>query len=260
MRFIRGDSNRNQLVPFKDHAVSEYEYPQLMKSLRLNPELRTMVVILVDASGSMNEHPISQAEPTISPIDAVCRSLQQMKDYFCRNPSAAQRIEITIGTYASDFQVVSKMTPATDFNPPVLTAGGSTQMAEGMLGMLSEIKKTTYLTRQNGVEINPVVFAMLSDGSPTSTEEKLAEMSREFSAMYRDKLIYPIIAVTETGNARRLKELFAVDPIPLSSLKICEMFSWLSQSLASVSMTCVSPDHFAFPNPFEAKWSQKRDR
>jgi uncharacterized protein YegL len=111
-----------------------------------------MAVILVDASGSMNENPISQAEPTISPIAAVCRSLILMKDDFRANRSVAQRILVSIVTFGSDVRVVRKMTPALEFNPPVLTAEGLTLMAEGTLLTLSEIRKTTSLVRDKGVE------------------------------------------------------------------------------------------------------------
>jgi uncharacterized protein YegL len=151
------------------------------------------------------------------------------------------------------------MTPATNFIPPTLVANGLTHLAEGVLHMLMMIKYVIALLLAEGVDFNPVSVLILSDGAPTSNQEMLAAMSKEFSAMYRKKLIHPIIVVTETGDAQRLEELFGVKPIRLNMLRMRDLFLWFSQSLETVSMECFAPDEFTFANPYEAEWSQDND-
>jgi uncharacterized protein YegL len=108
-----------------------------------------------------------------------------------------------------------------------------------------------------GVEVTPFAVLLISDGRPTSSPDMLAEMTRVFTAMHRKNLIHPIIVGTETADMEILEQLFQVKPIRLCSLRMSELFQWYSQSLQTVSMSCVSPDEFSFADPSKSNWSKK---
>jgi uncharacterized protein YegL len=251
--------NRNQMITFEPKQVSSNEYRELIASLLRNPGLRTLGVVLVDKSGSMNGVPEREGVPFIKPIEEVNQAMVMMKDEFRRNRYAAEQIMLSVIAFGTDAQIVTKMTPATQFIPPVFVADGLTSMAEAVFLALAEIRKVISFFVSSGVDFNPISFLLLSDGAPSSTQEMLARMTKEFAAMFRQKLIHPIIVVTETGDAHTLEQLFGVKPIRLNMLRMRDLFLWFSQSLETVSMECISPEEFAFPNPYDAKWSQNND-
>jgi uncharacterized protein YegL len=191
-----------------------------------NPEPRCPCVLLLDTSGSMQG----------VAINALNEGLLSFKEELVKNTLAARRVEVAIVTFDSNINVVQDFVTADQFNPPVLSAQGLTNMGAGIHKALDLIadRKTQY--RTNGVAYyRPWVF-MITDGEPQGEFEDVVEQaSSRLQADEANKRVAFFTVGVENANMTRLSQIAVRTPLKLQGLNFVEMFVWLSASMSAVS-------------------------
>jgi len=117
---------------------------------------RLPVYLLLDCSGSMSGDPITAVNEGVSMIHSELKN----------DPQALETVYISIITFASRADQY-QLTQLEQFQPPILSASGSTAMGEAFRILVQSIEQDLKLNtpKQHG-DYRPLVF-LLTDGAPT---------------------------------------------------------------------------------------------
>ncbi|MEM7556186.1 MAG: VWA domain-containing protein [Cyanobacteria bacterium P01_A01_bin.84] len=191
-----------------------------------NPEPRCPCVLLLDTSGSMQG----------LPIDALNQGLLSFKDELIKNSLASRRVEVAIITFDSSINIVQDFVTADQFNPPILTAQGLTNMGYGINKALDIIQERKAQYRKNGIAYyRPWVF-MITDGEPQGEMDDVVEQAAQrLQDDEANKRVAFFTVGVESANMNRLNQIAVRTPLKLKGLNFVEMFVWLSASMSTVS-------------------------
>ncbi|XLZ71480.1 VWA domain-containing protein [Massilia sp. SR12] len=186
-----------------------------------NPEPRCPCILLLDVSGSMSGAPIAELNA----------GLAAFREELAADSLAMQRVEISIVTFGPT-KVEMPFTSAGIFYPPNLATQGDTPMGSAILQALDLVRERKVDYRANGISFyRPWIF-LITDGSPTDEWKHAAAAVREGEASKS----FAFFAIGVKGaNMEVLREISVRAPLGLQELKFRELFSWLSNSLRSVS-------------------------
>ncbi len=191
-----------------------------------NPEPRCPCVLLLDTSGSM------QGEP----IEALNQGLLSFKDELIKNSLASRRVEVAVVTFDSNIHVMQEFVTADQFEPPILTAQGLTNMGSGIHKALDMIGERKNQYRSNGIAYyRPWVF-MITDGEPQGELDDIVnQAAKRLQEDEENKRVAFFSVGVENANMTRLSQIGVRTPLKLKGLNFVEMFVWLSASMSAVS-------------------------
>ena len=215
-----------------------------------NPEPRLPCVVLLDVSGSMSGRKIEELNSGL-----VTFGKELLKDEL-----AASRVEVAVCAFGGEVKIVQDFVSASQFKPPVLTAGGGTPMATGILLSyeLYEGRKARYEASDLD-SYGPWIF-MVSDGEPTDSADLLDKAKRRIvqgESQPREKQIAFFPVGVEGANMQQLRRISVREPLMLQGYNFGRMFAWLGQSLRNMSRKEVGDD-VALENPQSPKGWAKR--
>jgi uncharacterized protein YegL len=186
-----------------------------------NPEPRCPCVLLLDTSNSM----------TGTRINELNKGLKTFKDELMVDPMSLKRIELSIVSFGpvnvqTEFQTVDL------FIPPTLKADGMTPMGQAIEKGIELIQQRKEKYRENGISYYRPWMFLITDGAPTDHWQKAANLIKD--AESNKSLMFFAVGV-EGANMGILKQISVRDPLKLDGLRFGDLFSWLSNSLSSVS-------------------------
>lgn len=189
-----------------------------------NPDPRCAVVLLLDTSGSMGGQPIIELN----------QGLVTFQQELSQDNLASRRVEVAIITFDSSVNIVQNFVTVDQFNPPYLSATGSTAMGQAIeTGLnLLESRKADY--KNNGIEYYRPWVLLITDGSPTDNWQNAAQMVRQFAA--NKKVQFYAVGV-QGADMNTLSQIAPtnIPPLMLQGLNFQALFEWLSSSMSTVS-------------------------
>lgn len=200
-----------------------------------NPAQRTPCLLVLDASGSMDE---KSAESGRKRIDELNDGLLMLQNELQSDDTASHRVQLAIvcvGGPAGDADLLMGWTDATEFHAPRLSAGGLTPLGKGLAMALKIVEQQKLELRMNSIGYTRPWIIVISDGEPTDDPLSWQETAQACLAAEAAKrcIIYPI-AVAD-ANVALLQQISVTPTVKLSEAKFREYFQWLSSSLASLS-------------------------
>ena len=188
-----------------------------------NPGPRCPCLLLLDVSGSMQGQP----------IDEMNAGLITFRDELAADALAMKRVEVGIVTFGP-VRIALPFQGAASFYPPNLSAQGDTPMGCAIKQGLEMVRQRKDEYKVNGISYyRPWVF-LITDGGPTDEWQSAADAVRQGE----QSKSFAFFAIGIQGaNMETLQMISVREPLLLDGLRFRDLFSWLSDSLRSVSQS-----------------------
>jgi uncharacterized protein YegL len=199
-----------------------------------NPNQRTPCVLVLDASGSMNEITSTGR----SRIDELNLGMEALEASLRADDAALVRVQIaivTVGGPANDADIMMDWTDATNFNSFPINAGGATPLGKGISIALDLVEQGKENLKAAGISYTRPWVMIISDGGPTDSDAEWAEAVAECKAAEDAKKVEIFSIGVEGADLSVLGEISAKPPLMLAGMKFEELFVWLSSSLSAAS-------------------------
>jgi uncharacterized protein YegL len=186
-----------------------------------NPEPRCPCLLLLDTSTSMSG----------ARIDELNAGLRTFASELTSDSLAAKRVEVAILSFGP-VHLQTDFTTADRFGAPALRANGATPMGEAIVTGLDMLERRKALYCQQGISYyRPWVF-LITDGEPTDDWRDAA--ARVTSGEAAKAFSFFAVGIQD-ANMDVLSQICTRKPLKLRGLEFASLFSWLSNSMSSVS-------------------------
>lgn len=197
---------------------------------------RQLCVLVLDASGSMNESVPGTAKTRIQFLNEGIRVLHQdlMQDEVARN--RVRLAIVLVGGPQDEAALMMDWTDIIDFEPFDLSAGGLTPLAQGLRIGLQIIEQEKQSLKLSGITYTRPWLFVMTDGIPTDDPAEWQAATAECHAAEKSRRcnIFPI--GVDGADMSVLAQVSAtVPPVQMSSARFKEFFLWLSASSSSAS-------------------------
>ena len=197
-----------------------------------NPAPRCPVVLLLDTSGSMGGQPTQELR----------QGLQQFLHETSDDETASMSVELEIITFGGNVNTAAPFAPVSNVadNQPALNANGTTPMGEAIKLADQELKARRRLYKNKGISSYKPWVILMTDGAPNDDWEGPAKSMKDLGE--QRKLQYIGIGIGEGADFDTLRQILPEHPGPVKLKGLCfkEFFSWLTDSLKSVSASSVA--------------------
>lgn len=199
-----------------------------------NPNQRTLCVLVLDASGSMDTRTGSGK----TRIEELNDGINLLHKELIEDPVASDRVVlsiVTVGGVNSGANVLMDWTDVKEFMPFKIASGGTTPLGEGVIKALELVENGKKRLKSDGIGYLRPWIMIITDGEPTDSESTWQQAMRETKeAESKNKcLIFPI--AVDGGNISKLSELSNSPVKQMSAVKFGDLFQWLSASLSAAS-------------------------
>lgn len=179
------------------------------------------------------------------PIAELAAGLAVYKSTLASDREAARRVEVAMVAFGGEVQTLCDFTPAEEFRPPALVAGGQTPLGEALhqgIDLLQDRKQHYWSNRLTFHR--PWVF-LISASPPTDLWHSAAGRVRHGES----SKAFSVFAVgVEGADFDALRGLTTREPLRLKDLRFQELFQWLSESQRTVSRS-VPGERVSLQNP-----------
>lgn len=215
----------------KENAVNESH-----NDLIDNPTPRCPVALVLDTSGSMSGQPIAQLNAGI----------QLFIDEVKRDDLARWSVDLAIYTAGGSADCIQSFIGVEQIGGGApLDASGGTPLGQAMRMALDDLEARKKAYRDAGVPYYQPWLLLISDGAPGDTWQDAAQRASALSA--QRKLVSLPIGV-EGADLDVLSQFSSKPAVALNGLKFCELFQWLSASMARVSASTSSDASVQLPS------------
>ena len=165
------------------------------------------------------------------PIQELNAGLQTFRDELFADSLASKRVEVAIVTFGP-VRIECDFTTIQTFSAPHLGTTGDTPMGAALEQAIDMLRDRKDIYKVNGIKYyRPWIF-LITDGSPTDSVSRAAQLIREGEAS-KSFMMYAV--GVEGADFNKLTSLSVREPLKLKGLQFRELFQWLSASLSSVS-------------------------
>ena len=198
----------------------------------MNYEQKCLCVLTLDVSGSMAG----------KAIDELNQGLQNFYDEIKQDVVTANRLEISIITFNDKIECVLEPALIANFTMPILKAGGSTKLVDGVQEAIAKVHARKAWYKQTGQPYYRPWIILMTDGEP-DTDQDIPGLAKEIhiatdngNSQTGKKYVFYAIGV-EDANMKMLSLISnpKMPPAKMQGLKFSAFFKWLSASMSSVT-------------------------
>ena len=202
-------------------ATDMYEAP-------LNYEQKCLCVLCLDISGSMSGPPITQLN----------EGLRRFQDELLKDVVTKDRLEVGIIGFGPKAEVIQEPTLLTEFTMPQLVAWGGTPMTEAIQMAFDMVHNRKDYYKKHGLSYYRPWIVLMTDGCCFDNPASVSALSADIQKAHKDKdYCFLPIGVGDCINENFLKSLAQAQfpYMKLDGVKFIEFFTWLSNSMSTLS-------------------------
>ena len=211
-----------------------------------NGQEKTLCVFLLDTSSSMG----FDTDPKPWKIDRLNNGLSGFKIDILKDRSLSQRLEVAVITFDSSVKCLQDPALVENFEMPVLTASGGTDMVGGIQKAIEVVKLRKKYYDDRGIPSKRPWIVMITDGEANVDSIK-AQVEKDGED---DRYCFLPIAADDGADMDVLNSLVTkkvfTQAFKLDGCKFSEFFQWLNRSL-NIIATAKIGDNKTLENPFE---------
>jgi uncharacterized protein YegL len=197
-----------------------------LDELTTNPSARVPICLALDVSSSMRG----------SKLDELNRALALFYQSIHEDEVAQSSAEIAIVTFGDRVSKVLDFASIERQIPPHLHAQGNTPMGQAVNLSLDLLEQAKRMYSELGVDYFQPWLVLMTDGAPT---DEISRAVQRCTTMVQNRklTVFPIAIGADANLAQMAAFSPNIAPLRIESGQLRQFFSWLSKSIATVSLS-----------------------